>query len=224
MKKILILVPSRSSDGKRINSLNRLYNSWISTTDGNSDFLLGIDENDKHHYPNYENIILDINKQQLNVIEKINYLSSKYIKNYDYVYFVGDDCYFKTSGWENKFLEESRDKKYVMFYPNDFLQGHRLSTHIFMSTRIIKKLGFMGPPCLKHMFVDNFWMNLGNALGCLKYFPDVILEHMHYSVGKNEIDDLYKKNDSYYNEDQNNFHLYMKNNFYNDVKKVKDED
>lgn len=224
MKKILVMCPSRSAEGKRITNVCDLIESWKQTTTGNSDFVLGIDENDKHHYPNFEDIIVDVNTEQLTVIKKINYLSKKYLHNYEFIQFVGDDCVFKTNNWETKYLEASKNMQNVIFYPNDTIQGKKLCTHPLISTNIIKKLGFMGPPCLTHMYVDNFWMNLGNYLGCLKYFEDIILEHKHPAKGF-ESDSLYKQNDSFFYQDQRNFFEYMKIKFFEDTEclKIKDK-
>lgn len=212
MKKILIMCPSRSSNGNRIQNLIALHDSWKKTTTGNSDFLLGIDENDKHHYPLLSDVILDINSEQLNVVKKINYLAKKYISNYEFVYFIGDDCLFETSDWEEIYLKAAKEKQYVMFYPNDKIQNGRLPTHPFMSAEIIRKIGFMGPECLQHMYVDNFWKSVGQHLGCLKYFPDVIIDHRHPARGFKS-DDLYKRNDSYFADDQKNYLSYMKEQF-----------
>ena len=54
-----------------------------------------------------------------------------------------------------------------------------------------KALGFMAPPQLIHMFMDNFWKDAGNKLGSLFYFSNVIIEHMHAYAGKAELDEMY---------------------------------
>lgn len=221
MKKILIMCPSRSADGVRSKHLIRLYDSWINTTTGNSDFLLGIDDNDKHNYPLLNNIILDVNKEQLTVVKKINYLFKKYSSNYKYIYFVGDDCIFRTSGWEDIFLEDAEKHKYCVYYGNDTIQEHRLPTHPFISINLLNQIGFMGPECLVHMFVDNFWMELGKIVNNLKYFPQITLEHLHPANGKAEEDSLYKKNNSFYNKDMDSYINYINNFFIQDMKKIK---
>lgn len=221
MKKILVMCPSRSANGKRIQNLTNLYNSWKKTTTGNSDFLLGIDENDKHHYPVFKDVIVDVNEEQLLVVKKINYLSKKYANKYDFVHFVGDDCVFATDKWEDIYLEQTKGMEYVMFYPDDTFQRHRLPTHPFMSTNIIEKLGFMGPDCLNHMFVDNFWKYTGQYLQCLKYFPNIVLEHRHYVKGYQK-DEVYENNDSYFQKDKASFLEYMQTKFLDDMKKIKE--
>lgn len=206
MKKILVMCPSRSANGKRIPNFINLYKSWKNTTTGNSDFLLGIDE-----------IIIDINPEQFMVVKKLNYLSKKYIHKYEYVHFIGDDCLFTDLGWEDIYLESAKDKKYVMFYGNDLIQGEKLPTHPFISTNIIKKLGFMGPDCLQHMFVDNFWKSVGLYLKCLQYFPMITVQHNHPARGF-ETDEIYKKNKSCFVQDNISYNQYMRHKFIEDMK------
>lgn len=219
MKKILVMCPSRSADGKRIKNVNNLISSWKETTTGNSDFLLGLDQDDAHHYPSVDNIIVDINPNKLTVVKKINYLSSKYLDNYEFIQFVGDDCVFKTKDWENIYLESSKNKNYVLFYPNDTYQKDKLPTHPLISTNIIKKIGFMGPPCLEHMYVDNFWLMLGKNLQCLEYFEEIILEHRHPVKGF-ETDEIYAQNDSYFARDQKEYINYINFHFIKDLEKI----
>jgi hypothetical protein len=46
------------------------------------------------------------------------------------------------------------------------------------------------PGCI-HLFFDNFVKQLGIDLNCLKYLPDVIIEHLHPVAGKAEMDEGY---------------------------------
>jgi hypothetical protein len=42
----------------------------------------------------------------------------------------------------------------------------------------------MVPPCLIHLYMDNFWRDFGSKIGNLQYRGDVVIEHMHYLAGK----------------------------------------
>jgi len=46
----------------------------------------------------------------------------------------------------------------------------------------------MSPPAMKHLYLDNFWRDMGQELGSLRYLDDVIIEHMHFLIGKSEQD------------------------------------
>jgi hypothetical protein len=48
---------------------------------------------------------------------------------------------------------------------------------------VIRRLGYMGPPRIQHMYVDPVWYAWGQATS-IEFLPDVVLEHMHYSLGR----------------------------------------
>jgi hypothetical protein len=102
------------------------------------------------------------------------------------------------------------------------LQGEALATAVVMSSSIIKAIGFMAPPKQKHMYLDNFWMDLGRKLNSLNYLADVIIEHMHFGIGKAEMDATYAATNSsqMYEADRLAFEEYMNTQFEDDVKKI----
>lgn len=104
------------------------------------------------------------------------------------VAFLGDDHRPRTKGWDTAYLEALRELGTGIVYGNDLLQGPRIPTQCAMTSDIVRALGFMAPPTLTHLFVDNFWKDLALAAGCLTYLPDVVVEHMHPVAGKAEWD------------------------------------
>jgi hypothetical protein len=57
----------------------------------------------------------------------------------------------------------------------------------------VRELGYMAPPELVHMYVDNWWLALGRGARCIRYAPDVVVEHLHPAAGKAEWDDGHKR-------------------------------
>lgn len=222
MKKILIIVPSRSSNGTRTTNIAELRESWISTTTGNSDLLIGLDQDDQHHYERLEGVLYDVN-ERLRMVGTLNLLATKYCNKYEYIAFLGDDHRFRTKGWEDIFLEFSKNMKCNIFYGNDLLQGANIPTAVFMSSNIIKTLGFMVPKTFIHMYADNFWLETGRHLGILKYFNNIIIEHMHPAANKANSDQQYIEVDSFTNQDKLSFIKYMNTDFINDIQKIKKE-
>lgn len=219
-KKILIIVPSRSSGGIRNKNIPSLVSSWKETTSGFSDFLLGLDFDDEHYYhPRLQDIKYDIN-ENLNLVPKLNLISSKFIETYKYIFFLGDDHRFRTKNWEDIFISEADKNLYSIYYGEDLKKENNLPTSVFISSNIIKKLGYFVPPCLKHMYADNFWLDLGKNVGCLKYFENVIIEHLHPSTKKSNLDAQYIRVDSYMSEDRKQYQNYLKNEFLEDLKKL----
>ena len=102
------------------------------------------------------------------------------------------------------------------------LQGKQLATAVMISSNIVEILGYMAPPKLIHLYMDNFWMSLGKALNCLTYVPEAVIEHMHYVAGKSEKDEQYAEVNSseMYKKDQDTFVEYVKNDLKPDLEKL----
>lgn len=103
--------------------------------------------------------------------------------------FVGDDHRFRTRDWDKVFHEALGDRPGFV-YGNDLFWGNgEIPTQIFTSAVILKYLGWMGLPGCTHLFIDNAWMELGQATGCIRYYKNIIIEHMHPAGGKVEWDE-----------------------------------
>lgn len=104
--------------------------------------------------------------------------------------FMGDDHVPRTPRWDQELYASLRP--YGVAYGNDLLQGGNLPTAVMLDAHIVLKLGWMVPRGLRHLYLDNFWRDLGIALGALTYREDVVIEHMHPVAGKAEEDDRYR--------------------------------
>lgn len=102
--------------------------------------------------------------------------------------FMGDDHRPRTAGWDTMYLEALHELGTGIVYGDDGYQGANLPTQAAMTADIVRALGYMAPPSLRHMYVDNFWRDLGRTAGCLRYLPDVLVEHLHPVAGKAEWD------------------------------------
>jgi hypothetical protein len=109
--------------------------------------------------------------------------------------FMGDDHRPRTTNWDLKLLDALGDRRYAVAYGDDLLQGVNLATAVVMTEDIPRELGYMAPPELIHLYVDNAWMDWGRATS-LTYVPDVVLEHMHPAAGKGNGDEGYELENS----------------------------
>lgn len=109
------------------------------------------------------------------------------------VAFMGDDHRPRTKGWDQLYLDALRDLGTGIVYGNDLYQRERIPTQCAMTSDIIATLGYMAPPTLTHMYVDNSWLALGAFIGAITYLPDVVIEHMHPVAGKAQWDEGYRR-------------------------------
>jgi hypothetical protein len=104
---------------------------------------------------------------------------------------MGDDHRPRTSGWDTQYLEALKSNLFV--YGNDLLQGINLPTQVAMRSSVVSTLGYMCPPGLIHMFLDDAWKAWGYGSDSVQYLPEVIIEHLHPSVGKTAEDSQYRE-------------------------------
>lgn len=181
-----------------------LITSFEMTRTGDTDLVLVIDRDD----PEKDAYLKTISELQLRhgtwfwaltwnadvsggMVRALNNAAMTYINSrHDVVGFMGDDHRPRNAGWDATIYNAASKGKIV--YGDDLLQRHNLATQVAMPTRFVKALGFMAPPVLRHLYVDNYWMALGSAVG-LEYVPQAIIEHMHPVAKKAEWDDGYRR-------------------------------
>lgn len=220
--KILVLVPTR----QRPDNANRLYDSFCGQTSEEQFFaeqtemLFCVDDNDPEKEVYLESLGSQVIVGQPNRLGQwLNTAAKKYSDHYDVIGFVGDDTIIRTQDWDDKIREHM--KKNAIVYPNDGFQGASLPTSVFMDSKIVKTLGYMVYPELTHLFIDNHWKSLGEALESLVYLEDVIIEHMHPAAGKAENDTLYDQhnnNRERWTKDEEAYHYYVEHILPRDVK------
>jgi hypothetical protein len=81
----------------------------------------------------------------------------------------------------------------------------------------------MAPPNLTHLYVDNFWKDLGQLAGCIRYLPDVVVEHLHPVAGKAAWDEGYVRVNaqSMFSRDRSAYERYRLTALQADVAKVR---
>lgn len=109
------------------------------------------------------------------------------------VAFLGDDHRPRTPGWDAAYLSALNAMGAGIVYGDDLLQHEFVPTQCAMSADIIRRLGWMAHPGLKHMYVDTLWRDMADVAGKRAYLPDVVVEHLHYINGKSVEDEHYKR-------------------------------
>lgn len=108
--------------------------------------------------------------------------------------FMGDDHLPRTPGWTGRFAAELDRMGTGIVYGDDGLQGAALPTAWALTGNIVTALGAMVPAPVEHFYCDDAIRDLGRAAGCLQYLPEVLIEHMHATLGKAPWDDTYARN------------------------------
>lgn len=184
---IAVVCPSR---GRPVNA-QRLINS-VRLTEAGVDLFVCVDEDDPC-LDGYRALDLDgvelIVGPALRFAGWLNKIAPMIAGDHDIVGWLGDDNICRSPHWDKALAEAMRPLGVV--YGNDLFQGERLATAAFVDARIIRHLGWMAPPGIEHLYVDNTWMAIGKHLGTLTYLPDVVIEHAHPFAAKALMDPVY---------------------------------
>ena len=189
MKDMVILVPSR---GRPQNIEDLLFS--LQETKTASELIVIVDDDDEtlDQYIELGCKVMMIAKQGKGMARPLNFAANVFKNDYRHFAFIGDDHRPRTKYWDQKLIDALDEVGTGIAYGNDLLQGENLPTAVAMSGDIVRALKGMVPPGFIHLYLDNFWMQLGRDLKSFIYLSDVIIEHLHPVAGKAEWDEGYR--------------------------------
>lgn len=109
--------------------------------------------------------------------------------------FAGDDVVFRTKNWDIMLRDafaQSVDK-IILAYGDDGYWGPNFSTHSCIHQNWAKAVGYATPPYFSADWSDTWIFEVATQLNRLVYLP-ILIEHMHVSWNKAEMDDTYRDN------------------------------
>jgi glycosyltransferase involved in cell wall biosynthesis len=189
MRNLVVLVPSRNRP-QNIADLIKAFDD----TETESDLIVIVDDNEPQMdaYLQLGCDIFVVEKRGKGMAKPLNFAARHFAHKYRHFAFLGDDHRPRTKNWDVAFINSLDELETGLVYGNDLLQGENLPTAIAMTGDIVNVLGGMVPPEMIHLYLDNFWMRLGNDLNALRYMPEIIIEHLHPIAGKAKWDQGYK--------------------------------
>lgn len=199
MSDLVVIVPSRG----RPKAAAELIDAADDTCTADTEIVFAVDEDDPA-IDDYIDVVqsrgtaaVGIVEQPTNMVHALNRAAwavlSTFMPPPFALGFMGDDHRPRTAGWDTQYLQALRELGTGIVYGDDLFQGERLPTQVAMTTDIVRALQYMAPPTLQHMYVDNFWRDLGTAADCLRYLPNVVVEHMHPLAEKGNWDEGYAR-------------------------------
>lgn len=198
MRPLLVIIPSR---GRPCN-IDELLTAWEQTSDDRASLLIALDYDDET-FPEYELAIKEHNvpamltrAERNGFAPRLNYEANLWAPIYPMLASWGDDHRPRTEHWDTKLIDALTELKTGVAYSNDLVHGEAIPTAWAQTSDIVRALGWMVPPGLKHLYVDNAAKNIGQGLQSIRYLDAVHIEHVHPITGKAEWDDLYREGNS----------------------------
>ena len=180
MRDLLIVVPSRGRPAEAARLAAAV--TALSETDWHLVFCLDDDDPAAGGYPAPADRVSYETGPRRSLAAWTNQVAVSRAGDYRAVCSLGDDHLPRTPGWDRLLLAATGPGG-GFAYPDDLLQGANLATCCLVSSPIVAALGWMMLPGCAHYYVDNAWMELGRAAGCLAYVPGAVVEHVHWIRG-----------------------------------------
>ena len=216
MPELVVIVPSRG----RPHNMARLAQAFKDT--GATARLVCCADDDDPTLPDYYgagvNLVIG---PRLGLAGSLNQHAVAYADMVPYVGFMGDDHLPRTAGWDKQVVEALQELGTGIVYCNDLLQGERLPTAVFVTSNIVRTLGYLCFPGAKHMYLDDCWLAWGQQIDRIRYLPDVIVEHMHPGIGKADHDSGYAETGQLMGPDSVAWEQYRAGRFADDVAKLR---
>lgn len=102
---------------------------------------------------------------------------------------LADDVLPATLYWDVKLRDACLPDR--MTWGFDGGHDETLPRHPFIGGDLVRRLGYLAAPGVKHWYVDNAWRDIAQALDCGVYQPEVQMLHYHYTNGKAQKDRTY---------------------------------
>jgi CBS domain-containing protein len=105
---------------------------------------------------------------------------------------IGDDCVPETPGWDKRLVDQLDGSNFVAC--NDGWQApQRVGNCWVISGPLVRAVGYIFPPGLHHLYVDDVWETIGREAGCWTTDMDIMVRHLHVLKGDAPADETHDK-------------------------------
>lgn len=196
-----MIVPTRS----RPASIPRLVRAWTDTGAFDDAQLLLAPDYDDPAFPQYQEaaiapgmpagVVMTVARTWQPMVRKLDAVAREVAAGEVFaIGFAGDDHVPRTVGWTGACLAALREMGSGIVYGRDGYQDENLPTWWVMTADVVRALSRMVPAPVEHLYCDNAVKDLGMRADCLRYLPDVLIEHLNpYADGKGEMDAQYRR-------------------------------
>ena len=193
---ISLLLPTRG----RPTLVNRLFSSIAETTSrlDQVELVLYVDEDDMSSH--------DLDSTDFRVVRIVGPALSMGGYNSaclqsargDVLILANDDMVIRTPGWDDRIraMNAEFEDQIYLGYANDLFKKSRFCTFPIMSRRTCELLADPYPAAYRRAFIDVHLFDIFERLqhagfDRIRYYDDLVFEHLHYRTGKAPYDETY---------------------------------
>lgn len=211
-KKLLVLCPSRGRPERIIGMIE----SFERTTNHDMTRIQVLLDKDDQTVPQYFKILPDFvrvkvydRKYDHTLTTEILNRAFKEDDNFGFYSVTNDDMEYLTEGWDEKLCVKGKvstgiEDNIVKKYGEDFIAGVHVKGFPQVSVidgDIVRALGWVQYPKLKHSAGDNVWYWIARRMGILHIDESVHYRHRSAYFNDGEEDETFKKTSAYTNMD-----------------------
>ncbi len=225
-ERALVAIPTRG----RPRQLKDMLTAGLDLSEGRADFAVGTDADDPSTGA-YQDFLLPLvrtgrvlwyQRERSSPSDLVNHIAKNHARDYFAVGYYGDDHIPQTGNWIGELMESVGSiGGSGIAYGNDRYQTPRLPTAAFITSDIVLALGWVCEPTMGHYYVDDVWRDVGTGAGCLVYREDVIIEHLHHTIGKSPSDLTYVQAAGWWDSDTVAYRLWCDRRREADTEKVR---
>lgn len=189
MKSLAVIIPTRN----RPQVIPNFMEDWKENT-STADVFFVLDRWDlkRINYRRFKDLNFMVSPKT-GMVASLNWAAMKLVPNYSILGFMGDDNRVKTRNWDSAVVSALEDESIGIAYGNDLLRGELLPSSVFLTQPLVMAMKGFSPIQFQHLYIDNFWLKLGNDLEKIHYLENVIIEHLHPAANKAKVDSGYRK-------------------------------
>jgi len=177
-------------------NLKRFFEAYKKTKASTHGILI-IDDDDPE-YTSYmrldlpEGWVWHLNTERISVVKLYNKMFATYPDEKWYG-LISDDMLPETDYWDIK-LENEANKKGIS-HANDGIRDGKVPSCAVLGGDFVREMGYIFLPELNHFYADDWLAEIGKQKGNLRYLPEVMVRHLHFTTGQSEFDKTYARRD-----------------------------
>ena len=211
MKKLLVICPSRG----RPERIKETLDSIESTCDFNhTDFMVLLDDDDYYledytsTLPSWVKVKIYSREMDCTLTTEIINRAFKEFNDYEFYSVTNDDIVYKNKGWDIALCQklkiscgqdDTMVEKYGTSYIGNVNPGEFPITSV-IDGDIVRKIGWLQYPKLRHSCGDNIWFWIGKRSDCLYFDGKYHTDHNSAYFGRGEADETFNNCNAYNNK------------------------
>lgn len=155
--------------------------SFLSTNGGNADLLIACDFDDPDRFKIEHKNIRWAEVAPMGMAQTFSVLASVNTDAYNIIGLTADDVTFNCPVWDYTLYTEFEQKGTGIYYGPSNLRTDDLCSHPFITSDIIRALGYAAAPGSRHLYLDNLWREIGKSIDRYFFIKLLVMDHIHFT-------------------------------------------